>query len=126
MAAFADAARHLSKAKEFLAAAAVSYESGLYNAATSDAVVCGIHCKDAICLVVTGRSAAGEAHQMAVAELDRSGPVGAGLSSTLNRLLRMKTKSQYSAESIGAGDAAKAVGWAERMLAAAEAVAAGR
>ena len=51
----------------------------------------------------------------AVADLKKSGPVGAKMAPTLNRLLSKKAKSQYAAPSVTAQDANDAVKQAERF-----------
>ncbi len=116
MTALAEARAHLSKAREFLEAGRFGNDLHLFNAATSDAVIAGINAKDAICLRLTGTTRKADGHQEAVAELRSSGPAGKELSSTLGRLLRMKTKSQYQSASMAAADAAKALQWAERLV----------
>lgn len=121
-----DARIHLAKAREFLEAATFSLELSLLNAATSDAVICGINAKDAICLRLTGVTRKSEAHAEAVAELRACGPVGASLAPTLSRLLGLKTKSQYQSASVAAADADKAIGWATRLVQGAEDVVSSR
>lgn len=91
-----EAQLHLSKAGEFLEAAQANWDRKLYNAATSDAIISAINSKDAICIALTGRTSKSDNHLDAVAELKRAGPAGADLSSTLNRLLKLKTRSQYA------------------------------
>ena len=76
---FGHAQLHISKAREFLEAAEANRDLELYNAATSDAVICAINCKDAICLTLTGRTSKGENHLEAVSELRRTGRAGAEL-----------------------------------------------
>lgn len=120
MTALSDAEVHLAKAKEFLEAAELARDLDLYNAATSDAVVSGINSKDAMCLRLTGKTGKGDNHLEAVAELRATGNVGADLAPTLSRLIKLKTKSQYSALNVAASDAAKALDWAERLLNAAQ------
>jgi uncharacterized protein (UPF0332 family) len=121
-----DARAHLEKAREFLEAARFSFDLGLYNPATSSAVVSGIDSKDAICLRLTGSTRKADNHAEAVAELKGAGPAGAALAPTLSRLLKLKTKSQYQSASVAAGDAGKAIEWATRLLAGAEEVVAAR
>jgi HEPN domain-containing protein len=117
-----DARAHLTKAREFLDAAEVTHDLGLYNAATSNAVTSGINSKDAICLTLTGRTGKADDHKTAVPELRASGPIGREQASTLDRLLRLKPRSQYQPESIAASDAERSIRWAERLLHAAEGV----
>jgi uncharacterized protein (UPF0332 family) len=120
MTAFSDAQIHVSKAREFLEAAEANWHLKLYNAATSDAVISGINSKDAICLTLTGRTSKSDNHLEGVTELKRAGRAGASLSPTLNRLLKLKTKSQYTPISLAASDATRAIEWAQRMLSGAE------
>ena len=115
MTALQDARAHLRKAQEFLDAATINLESKLFNAATSNAVSCGINAKDAICLKLTRRSEKSETHSDAAAELKRAGGAAAVLTPTLSRLLRMKSRSQYQAASVARGDATRALGWARRI-----------
>ena len=120
MSALNDARAHLAKAREFLEVAELSRDLDLYNAATSDAVISGINSKDAICLALSGMTRKADAHEDAVAELKAAGPAAAGLASTLSRLLKLKTKSQYQARSVSAADTNRAVDWATRLLESAE------
>jgi uncharacterized protein (UPF0332 family) len=117
---------HLAKAREFLEAAEASRERKLYNAATSNAIISAINSKDAICLALTGRTSKSDSHADAVPELKRAGPAGADLSLTLNRLLKLKTRSQYAPFSVAPSSANKAVEWAQRMFTGARDVVAGR
>lgn len=73
-----------------------------------------------MCLRLTGKTGKGDNHLEAVAELRATGSVGADLAPTLSRLIKLKTKSQYSALNVAASDAAKALDWAERLLNAAQ------
>ena len=126
MTALEQARLHLSKAEEFLQAAETNLDQKLYNAATSDAIISAINAKDAICLALTGHTSKSDNHAEAVPELKRAGPAGADLSTTLNRLLKLKTRSQYAPMSIAPSHADKGVAWAQRMLSGARDVVAGR
>lgn len=126
MSALQDGKVHLAKAQEFLAAAEMNQDVDMHNAATSNAVISGINSKDAICLGLVGRTGKGDDHKEAVMELKRAGRAGAELAPTLSRLLNLKTKSQYSPIAMAAADVAKAVQWAQRLLAGAEDTVAGR
>ena len=123
---FDQAQKHLSKAREFLEAAEVNRDLELNNAATSDAVISAINSKDAICLTLTGRTNKNENHNEAVSELRMAGRGGADLAPTLSRLLKLKTKSQYTPVSVTPSDAVRAVQWAQRLMTGAEDVFAGR
>jgi hypothetical protein len=122
MTALDQARAHLTKAREFLEAAELTKDLELYNAAASNAVTSGINSKDAICLTLTGRTHKADNHAEAVSELKAAGPAGREVSSTFSRLLRLKSKSQYQAESICATDAGKSVDWAARLLEVAQRV----
>jgi hypothetical protein len=113
---------HLAKAQEFLAEAKSALANNRPNVATSNAVIAGINAKDAICLVLVGVTSKGDDHRQAVAELRKSGKVGADLAVTLDRLLKPKTKSQYQSVSLAIADAEAAVTQAGRLVAAAEGV----
>ena len=126
MTASEEAQLHLSKAREFLEAAQGNRDRKLYNAATSDAIISAINSKDAICLALAGRTSKSDNHLDAVAELKRAGPAGAELSSTLNRLLKLKTRSQYAPLSVAPSTANRAAEWAQRMLTGAQDAVAGR
>jgi hypothetical protein len=111
MTALEEAQLHLSKAREFLEAADASRDRKLYNAATSDAIISAINSKDAICIALTGHTNKSDNHGEAVAELTRAGRAGADLSATLNRLLKLKARSQYAPLSVTPANANKAVEW---------------
>ena len=115
MSALCDAQLHLAKAEEFLTDAEVSRDLELFNAATSDAVVSGINSKDAVCLKLTGKTVKSDNHPAAVAELKKAGPAGATLAPTLQRLLKLKTRSQYQTMTIARQDATAAVDWARKL-----------
>jgi hypothetical protein len=111
-----DARAHLAKARTFLEAAVQNNDAALYDPATSNAVLSGINSKDAICLKLTGKTGKTDNHEQAVKELGSTGPVGRTLAPTLGRLLKLKPKSQYQAATTSAADAAKAIGWAQKLL----------
>ncbi len=110
---------HLAKAEEFLAEAKSALANEHADAATSNAVIAGINAKDAICLVLTGKTAKADDHRPAVVELRQAGKIGAELAPTLDRLLKPKTKSQYQSLSIAIKDAEAAAGHAARLVDAA-------
>jgi uncharacterized protein (UPF0332 family) len=116
MTALADARAHLTKAREFLEAAELTNDLDLFNAAASNAVTSGINSKDAICLALTGRTRKADNHAEAVGELKAAGPAGRDVATTLSRLLKLKTKSQYQSVSTSATEATKSIEWAARML----------
>lgn len=120
MTARTDAEGHLTKAKSFLEAAQTTLELELYDPATSDAVVAGINAKDVICLMLTGTTNKTENHAAAIGELKTAGQAGADVVSTFQRLLRLKTRSQYQSSAVSAADATKALEWAQRMVDAAQ------
>ena len=118
-----EAARgHLAKAQEFLSEAKSALANEHPNAATSNAVIAGINAKDAIRLVLVGKTSKADDHRQAVAELRKAGKIGADLATTLDRLLKPKTKSQYQSLSMVIKDAETAVNQAVRLVDAASRV----
>ena len=115
MGALEEARAHLEKAGEFLAAAEATLDLELFNAATSNAVSCGVNAKDAICLKLTGRTAKPDDHASAADQLKAVGGSAAALAPTLRRLLSLKQKSQYQTASVGRSEGTKAVEWARRL-----------
>lgn len=112
-----EAARgHLTKAEEFLVEAKSALANGHANVATSNAVIAGINAKDAICLVLVGKTAKADDHRQAVGELRKAGKIGADLALTLDRLLKTKTKSQYQTLSMVMKEAESAVNQAARLV----------
>lgn len=118
----AEAAGHLDKAREFLAAAESALQNRWCNAAASSAVTAGINAKDALCLAVVGRTAAAVDHRQAVAELRELGPVGREAVAALDRLLGMKDRAQYDRRSVTVEDARAAVRRAATLVQVAEGV----
>lgn len=116
MSSIAEVRAHLKKAQEFLDAAKVNADLELFNAAASAAVTSGINAKDAICLALTGRSNKTDAHADAVAELKAAHSSLGGAATTLGRLLRLKSKSQYQSVDVAKSDASKAIEWAARLV----------
>ena len=118
-----EAARgHLAKANEFLSEAESALQNGHLSVATSNAVIAGINAKDAICLALVGRTSKSDEHRQAAAELRKAGKAGAELASTLDRLLRAKTKAQYQSLPITRKDAEVAVRQAGQLAGGAQAV----
>ena len=78
--------------------------------------------KDAICLALSGRTRKADNHLEAVAELKGAGAAGRDSSTTLSRLLRLKTKSQYQAGPVSASEATKSIDRAARLLETAQTV----
>lgn len=112
-----EAARgHLAKAQEFLAEAKSALANGHANVATSNAIIAGINAKDAICLVLVGKTAKADDHRQAVGDLRKAGKIGADLASALDRLLKPKTKSQYQSLSMVMKDAESAVNQGTRLV----------
>ncbi len=122
MSASRDALLHLTKAREFLEAAEVNHDLGLYNAAASAAVTSGINSKDAMWLATRGITGKSDSHTDAVGELRQSGPVGASIAPTFSRLLGVKVRAQYQTRATTANGSRDAVAWAARMYEAARGV----
>ncbi|MFV9673549.1 MAG: HEPN domain-containing protein [Acidimicrobiia bacterium] len=108
--------RHLDKAREFLEAAEVSLDLGMFNAAASNAVISGINAKDAICLRLTGHTRKNPNHADAAKELNQAGKRAGDLAPTLARLLKAKTKAQYQSVPVTRPAAVKAIQHATALL----------
>lgn len=80
-----EATAHKVKAQEFLEAAQAALGAGWNNAAASNAVTAGINAKDAMCLALTGRTAAADDHRNAVSELHALGSIAREASVALDR-----------------------------------------
>jgi hypothetical protein len=63
MTALSEAREHLRKAKKFLEVADPNLDRERCTAATSEVVISGIDAKDAIFLVLVGKSCASESHE---------------------------------------------------------------
>ena len=111
---------HLAKAKEFLDEAHGAVTRDHFSAATSNALVAGINAKDAICLTLVGKTGKGDNHQLAVSELRAAGRGAAELATTLDRLLKPKTRVQYTPLAVVRKDAEIAVRQAQKLVDGAE------
>jgi hypothetical protein len=105
----AQARAYLSKAEEYLAAAAESLEARRLIAATSLAIHSAINAADVVTGVRLGRRAAGQDHDEALSLLSQAGADGAEVASQLSRLLLLKTKTEYEPDEIPRSVAEKAV-----------------
>jgi hypothetical protein len=113
----ADAGAFLSKAREFLRAAADSYELGNLIAATGNAVHAGIAAADAIAARRAGSVWKGE-HTQAAGHLERSaGAEGREAGRHLRRLLPLKNRAEYDPDPVPADEARSAVQAADRIVA---------
>ena len=92
------------------------------NVIASNAVLAGIAAADAICGRVLKVRSVGEDHKEAVALLSTATMNGPEYARNLNRLLDIKTTSQYSALTIAQSSSDKAIAWAGRLVDAMEAV----
>lgn len=122
MTARTEAEGHFKKAQDFLEAAQTDLDFDLLDPATSNAVLAGINAKDVICLMLTGTTKKTENHSSAIGELKTAGHVGADVVPTFQRLLKLKTKSQYQSDAVSRSDTDKAIEWAQRMVDAARVV----
>jgi uncharacterized protein (UPF0332 family) len=111
---------HLAKAEEFFAAAELSLEVGLADAATSNAVLAGIRACDAVCTARLGRYAKAQSHAEAVALVRQLGAEGKAAATLLNRLLSIKNKAQYDTTRITDDAARRTVESARKLVALAK------
>lgn len=114
---------YLSKAEEYLAAAASELEAGRSIAATSLAIHAAINAADAVTGRRLGRRAAGQDHDQVRRLLREAGKDGVDLEKDLARLLPLKTKAEYEPDEIPLAEAKRAVDRARRCVAVARRVA---
>jgi HEPN domain-containing protein len=107
---------YLSKAEEYVAAAADELDSGRSIAATSLAIHAAINAADAVCGARLGTRAAGQDHGQVILLLQDAGRDGVDIERNLRRLLPLKTKAEYEPEGISISAASKAVDRAQRCV----------
>jgi hypothetical protein len=122
----AQARAYVSKAKEYLSAAATELDADRPIAATSLAIHASINAADAVTGMRLGVRAAGQDHDEAVVLLRTAGPDGVAVAKELGRLLPMKIRAEYEPDDIPKSDAAKSVERARRIVEVASRVAVAR
>lgn len=119
------ATSRLAQAEAFLLAAELALDditdTATPNVAASLAVLAGIGASDAACCARLGVRPRGQSHDEAVPLLATVRPHGTAMAKDLQRLLARKDTAQYGLTLVGAGEATKIVGWAQRLVAAARA-----
>lgn len=107
---------YLAKAEEFLLAATSELGAGRSIAATSLAIHAGINAADALCGARLSKRAAGQDHQETISLLSQAGDDGSQLARDLQRLLPMKTKTEYEPDDVPLSRATRAVEQARRCV----------
>ncbi len=107
---------YLAKAEEYLLAASSELEAERSIAATSLAIHAGINAADAVCGARLKIRAAGQDHKEALRLLGSAGEDGIQLAKDLERLLPMKTRTEYEPDGIPPATAARAVERAQRCV----------
>lgn len=111
-----DSSAKLAKADEFLSVADVALGAECFDAAVSLAVSAAVNASDALCLEAAGRYSTTSNHADALALLRQCGVAGTSASKNLQRVLKLKTKAQYSSNRCKAKEAEDAYMYAERVL----------
>lgn len=93
------------------------------NASVSSAVLAGIAAADAACCKVLGEVSKGESHREAADLLRRIKPGGDEAANDFERLIAMKSISQYGFDSVSGADAAAAARRARSLIQFAESLA---
>ena len=88
-------------------------------AAAANAVTAGINAKDAICLLLAGRTTAADDHRAAVAELRALGRPAGDSAVALDRLLGVKDRAQYDRRDVSEADAKASLRRARTLVEAA-------
>lgn len=107
---------YLTKAEEFLLAATTELEAKRSIAATSLAIHAGINAADAVCGARLKKRATGQDHRETISLLGQAGDDGSQLATNLQRLLPMKTKTEYEPDDVPLSKATRAVEWAKRCV----------
>lgn len=111
-----DAYAHLELAET----AAGDKRSATRNASVSAAVLAGIAASDAACCAVLGEVSRGENHRDAAELLGRIADGGRKAAKDLERLIAMKTKSQYGFDDVAPSDPVAAIRRAKSLVEFAE------
>ena len=114
---------YVSKADEYVAAAADQLAAGRAIAAASLATHAGINAADAVCGARLGKRSAGLDHDEVLVLLRKAGRDRAAVEKELRRLLPLKTKAEYDPDDVPISEATRAVERAERCVAVARRVA---
>jgi hypothetical protein len=107
---------YLAKAEEFLLAATAELEAERSIAATSLAIHAGINAADAVCGARLKKRAAGQDHRETIGLLGQAGDDGSQLAKDLQRLLPMKTTTEYEPDDVPLSKATSAVERAKRCV----------
>lgn len=107
---------YLAKAEEFLLAATSELEAERSISATSLAIHAGINAADVVCGARRKERAAGQDHREVITLLRRSGDDGSLLAKDLQRLLPLKTATEYEPDDVPLPAATRAVERAKRCV----------
>jgi uncharacterized protein (UPF0332 family) len=107
---------YLAKAEEFLLAATSELEAERSITAASLAIHAGINAADAVCGARLKKRAAAQDHRETISLLSQAGDDGSQLAKDLQRLLPMKTKTEYEPDDVPLPAAIRAVEWAKRCV----------
>ena len=115
-----EARTRLEQADAFVLAAELVLEdtTALANSGVAAAlsILAGIAASDAACCARLRRRARGQAHEEAVARLEKVEPGGTEMAKDLKRLLQRKHSASYGVSFFALGEAQDLVGWAKRLV----------
>lgn len=112
----AESAAKLQKAEEFLNVADTALSCDCFDAAVSLAASAAINGSDVLCLEVLSRYSTGKGHDEALTLLRKCGVAGSTVSKHLQKAMRLKAKSQYSAARCREKEAEEAYKHAQRLV----------
>jgi hypothetical protein len=112
----ADGAAKLQKAEEFLTVADTALSCDFFDAAVSLSVSAAINGSDVLCLEILGRYSNGKSHDEALSLLRKCGVAGTTVSRHLQKVLRLKSKAQYSPARCRRKEAEDTYQQAERII----------
>ncbi|MFC8790483.1 HEPN domain-containing protein [Streptomyces cinereoruber] len=112
----ADSSAKLQKAEEFLTVADTALSCEFFDAAVSLSVSAAINGSDVLCLEILGRYSSGKGHDEALSLLRKCGVAGTTISRHLQKVLRLKSKAQYSPARCRRKEAEDTYQQAERII----------
>ncbi|MFE0174297.1 HEPN domain-containing protein [Streptomyces sp. NPDC059002] len=111
-----DGLAKLQKAEEFLTVADTALACEFFDAAVSLSVSAAINGSDVLCIEMLGRYSTGKSHDEALSLLRRCGVAGTSVSRHLQKILKLKSKAQYSPARCRRKEAEDTYKQAERLI----------
>lgn len=107
---------YLKRAEQFMEGAKEAFGKRNFDLCVSNAVHCGISASDAMCVAFQGKRPAGDDHRVASYMFSQIDNECREKATHLNRLIGLKTASEYGEENMTEKDAEEALKHSERFL----------